>query len=179
MSTLPPAKPSIGRHRILGRSETRLHFLASRPRSSPCLKAKVKKLGRRITVGENKAYDTADHLSNLRAINVTPHVAQNDSITLAGKRCRSAIDGTHHAAPRLRHVAIVPGDDRMHLGLGQEIGPPAATNSRAESIAGSGPGRSLQRLPHRGPNRLREKKPRLHHKRSLQPFDKGASITGE
>ena len=93
MSTLPPAKPSIGRHRILGRSETRLHFLASRPRSSPCLKAKVKKLGRRITVGENKAYDTADHLSNLRAINVTPHVAQNDSITLTGKRRRSAIDG--------------------------------------------------------------------------------------
>ena len=83
-------------------------------------------------MGENKAYDTADHLSNLRAINVTPHVAQNDSITLAGKRCRSAIDGTHHAAPRLRHVAIVPGDDRMHLGLGQEIGPPASTNSRAE-----------------------------------------------
>ena len=92
MSTLPPAKPSIGRHRILGRSETRLHFLASRPRSSPCLKAKVKKLGRRITVGENKAYDTADHLSNLRAINVTPHVTQNDSVTSTGKRRQSAID---------------------------------------------------------------------------------------
>ena len=57
------------------------------------LKAKVKKLGRRITVGEDKAYDTADHVTNLRAINVTPHVAQNDSITSAGKRRRSAIDG--------------------------------------------------------------------------------------
>ena len=32
-------------------------------------------------------------MSNLRAINVTPHVAQNDSITLTGKRRRSAIDG--------------------------------------------------------------------------------------
>jgi hypothetical protein len=56
------------------------------------LKAKVKKLGRRITVGEDKAYDTAAHVTNLRAINVTPHVAQNDSITSTGKR-RSAIDG--------------------------------------------------------------------------------------
>ena len=45
------------------------------------LKAKVNKLGRRITVGEDKAYDTADHVTNLRAINVAPHVAQNDSIT--------------------------------------------------------------------------------------------------
>src|SRR5262249_29232254 len=26
---------------------------------------------------------------------------------------------THHAAPRLRHVAILPGDDRMRLRLGQ------------------------------------------------------------
>src|SRR5437660_3456768 len=46
-----------------------------------------------ITVGEDKAYDTADHVTNLRAINVTPHVAQNDSITSTGKRRRSAIDG--------------------------------------------------------------------------------------
>ena len=66
------------------------------------------------------------------AVTFATKSAENDSITLAGKRCRSAIDGTHHAAPRLRHVAIVPGDDRMHLGLGQEIGPPASTNSRAE-----------------------------------------------
>ena len=57
------------------------------------LKAKVNKLGRRITVGEDKAYDTADHVTNLRVINVTPHVAQNDSITSTGKRRRSAIDG--------------------------------------------------------------------------------------
>jgi hypothetical protein len=41
------------------------------------LKAKAKKAGRRITVGEDKAYDTADHVANLRALNVTPHVVQN------------------------------------------------------------------------------------------------------
>ena len=63
---------------------------AGRRASETMLKAKVKKLGRRITV---QAYDTADHVSNLRAINVTPHVAQNDSITSTGKRRRSAIDG--------------------------------------------------------------------------------------
>jgi len=88
---------------------------AERRASETMLKAKVNKLGRRITVGEDKAYDTADHVTNLRAINVTPHVAQNDSITATGKCRRSA----NHAAPRLRHLAIVPGDDRMHLRLGQ------------------------------------------------------------
>src|SRR5712672_3753194 len=66
---------------------------AERRASETMLKAKVKKLGRRITVGEDKAYDTADHVTNLRAINVTPHVAQNDSITSTGKRRQSAIDG--------------------------------------------------------------------------------------
>jgi hypothetical protein len=34
-----------------------------------------------------------DHVSNLRALNVTPHVVQNDSITATGKRRQSAIDG--------------------------------------------------------------------------------------
>jgi DDE family transposase len=56
------------------------------------LKAKAKEIGRRITVGEDKAYDTADHVANLRAINVTPHVAQNEAITSTGKHRRSAID---------------------------------------------------------------------------------------
>ena len=43
--------------------------------------------GGRITVGSDKAYDTAEHVANLRAMGVTPHVAQN----LSGRR--SAIDG--------------------------------------------------------------------------------------
>jgi hypothetical protein len=42
------------------------------------LKAKAKEAGCRITVGEDKAYDTADHVAYLRAINVTPHLTQND-----------------------------------------------------------------------------------------------------
>ena len=48
--------------------------------------------GRRITVGEDKAYDTADHVANLRAINVTPHVTQNNAVTKTGRTRNSAID---------------------------------------------------------------------------------------
>src|SRR6266513_1816873 len=66
---------------------------AERRASQIMLKATAKEAGRRITAGEDKAYDTADHVAHLRAINVTPHVIQNDSITATGKRRRSAIDG--------------------------------------------------------------------------------------
>ena len=45
-----------------------------------------------ITVGADKAYDTADHVANLRASNITPHVTQNNSPTKTGKSRRSAID---------------------------------------------------------------------------------------
>ena len=44
-------------------------------------------------MGEDKAFDSADHVAKLRAVNVTPHVAQNDSVTSTGKRRQSAIDG--------------------------------------------------------------------------------------
>ena len=42
---------------------------------------------KRITLGADKAYDAAGFVADLRALNVTPHIAQNDS----GRR--SAIDG--------------------------------------------------------------------------------------
>src|SRR5262249_5546592 len=95
------ARPCYHGHVTMGKRDgrtgaglvTRPTGTAERRASETMLKAKVKKLGRRITVGEDKAYDTADHVTNLRAINVTPHVAQNDSITATGKRRRSAIDG--------------------------------------------------------------------------------------
>jgi transposase len=49
--------------------------------------------GRRVTLGADKGYDAADFVAELRALNVTPHVAQN----LSGRR--SAIDRrtTRHA----------------------------------------------------------------------------------
>ena len=45
---------------------------AERRASQIMLKAKAKEAGGRITLGEDKAYDTADHVAHLRAINVTP-----------------------------------------------------------------------------------------------------------
>ena len=56
------------------------------------LKKIKRKAGRRITAGEDKAYDTADHVAALRRIEVTPHVTQNDAVTKTGRRRRSAID---------------------------------------------------------------------------------------
>ena len=90
---------------------------AERRASQIMLKAKAKEAGGRITVGEDKAYDTADHVAHLRAINVTPSC---DAERLHHRnRQASSARRTHHAARRLWHVAIVSSDDRMHLRLGQ------------------------------------------------------------
>lgn len=58
--------------------------IMSRPRAKPLAAASPP--GR-------QAYDTADHVANLRASNVTPHVTQNNRPTRTGKSRRSAIDG--------------------------------------------------------------------------------------
>lgn len=39
----------------------------------------VGRLNQRITLGADKAYDAAEFVAELRALNVTPHVAQNDA----------------------------------------------------------------------------------------------------
>jgi hypothetical protein len=65
---------------------------AERCAAETMLTSKAKEAGHRITVGEDKAYDCTDHVAKLRALNVTPHVAQNDAITATGKHRRSAID---------------------------------------------------------------------------------------
>jgi transposase len=72
---------------------------AERRASEALLKRQIKRSRRRITVGEDKAYDTRDHIAALRKMKVTPHVAQNDSETKTGKRRKSAIDErtTRHA----------------------------------------------------------------------------------
>ena len=71
---------------------TQANGTAERRAAEIMLKAKSKAAGYRITAGEDKAYDTADHVANLRARNITPHVTQNDSPTKTGKRRKSAID---------------------------------------------------------------------------------------
>ena len=81
------------RHRlaVAGRV-THANGTAERRASETMLKARRKAAGRRITAGEDKAYDTADHVANLRAIGVTPHVTQNQAVTKTGKTRNSAID---------------------------------------------------------------------------------------
>jgi transposase len=76
---------------------------AERCASEAMLKARRRQGDRRITVGEDKAYDTAEHVAALRALDVTPHIAQNDAMTKTGKRRRSAIDGrtTRHPGYRM------------------------------------------------------------------------------
>src|SRR5215218_7543000 len=63
---------------------------AERRASEIMLKAKAKAARGRITVGEDKAYDVADHVAKLRAMNVTPHVTQYNSAGARGRQ--SAID---------------------------------------------------------------------------------------
>jgi len=71
---------------------THANGTAERRASETMLKARRRAVGHRITAGEDKAYDTADHVANLRAINVTPHVTQNQAVTKTGKTRNSAID---------------------------------------------------------------------------------------
>ncbi len=82
------------------------------------LKARRKAAGRRITAGEDKAYDTADHVANLRtrhdaACDTEPGRHQNRQEPQQRHR------PTNHAASRVRHVAVAPGDGRMHFRMGQ------------------------------------------------------------
>jgi len=54
---------------------------------------------RRITLGADKAYDVTAFVDDLRALNVTPHMAIQDHRTKTGKRRKTRIDGRttrHH-----------------------------------------------------------------------------------
>src|SRR5215472_2170312 len=59
--------------------------------------------GRRITVGEDKAYDIRDHIAALRQMNVTPHVAQYNVQSKPGSRRTSGLDKrtTRHTGYRI------------------------------------------------------------------------------
>ena len=75
----------------VGGTVTQANGTAERRASEAMLKNKAKG-SKRITVGEDKAYDASDHVAALRRMSVTPHVAQNHSLTKTGKCRRSAID---------------------------------------------------------------------------------------
>ena len=83
---------------------------AERRASEAMLKTRRKMARRRLTVGEDKAYDTKDHVAALRRIGVTAHVAQNDAVTKTGKRRKSAIDGR-----TTRHVGYAMSQSRRAM----------------------------------------------------------------
>src|SRR5262249_12294345 len=62
---------------------------------------------KRITVGADKGFDTADFVSDMRDFNVTPHVAQNTTNRLmlplrrSASRISSAI-GSPRLSPKIR-----------------------------------------------------------------------------
>jgi IS5 family transposase len=70
--------------------ESKENFLAGTPK----MPAKCESQARQVTLGADKGYDTKDFVKEMRGINVTPHVAQNDK-----RPGGSAIDGrtTRHA----------------------------------------------------------------------------------
>ena len=76
----------------VGGSVTQANGTAERRASEALLKKLAKRSKRRITAGEDKAYDTNDHVDALREMDVTPHVTQNDAKTKTGKKRKSAID---------------------------------------------------------------------------------------
>ena len=52
-----------------------------------------RKRGGRITLGADKAYDVTDFVGELRARQVTPHIAINEVVSKLGKVRKTAIDG--------------------------------------------------------------------------------------
>ena len=66
--------------------------MAEREASETMLAQKIKETGKGATVGEDKAYDVAEHGANLREIGVTPHVARNNGTTKTGKQRTTIID---------------------------------------------------------------------------------------
>ena len=110
---------------------------AERRASEAMLKRKARRRGRRITVGEDKAYDTRDHVAALRSINVTPHVAQNDALTKTGRRRTSAIDKrtTRHVGYRISQSCRAMAE--CIFGWGKQHGTMRKTKHRGIAAVGA------------------------------------------
>jgi hypothetical protein len=57
---------------------------------------------KRITVGADKGFDTADFVADLRDFNVTPHVAQNTANRRSAIDRRTTRHGGYDASQRIR-----------------------------------------------------------------------------
>lgn len=110
---------------------------AERRASEAMLKRKARRRGRRITVGEDKAYDTRDHVAALRRINVTPHVAQNEALTKTGRRRTSAIDKrtTRHVGYRISQSCRAMAE--CIFGWGKQHGTMRKTKHRGIAAVGA------------------------------------------
>ena len=110
---------------------------AERRASEAMLKRKARRRGRRITVGEDKAYDTRDHVAALRSINVTPHVTQNDALTKTGRRRTSAIDKrtTRHVGYRISQSCRAMAE--CIFGWGKQHGTMRKTKHRGIAAVGA------------------------------------------
>jgi transposase len=82
----------------------------------------------RITLGSDKAFDVAEHVANLRAMNVTPHVAQNTTNRASAIDGRTTRHPSYELSQRIRKRIEeafgwikVPGGLRKtrHRGLGR------------------------------------------------------------
>jgi transposase len=84
----------------------------------------------RITLGADKNYDTKEFIAGVRALNVTPHVAQNDT------NRRSAIDGrtTRHVGYEISQRVRKRIEEVM--GWGKDIGPVRKTKFRGADRIG-------------------------------------------
>lgn len=109
---------------------------AERRASEIMLKARSRAARGRITAGEDKAYDTADHVANLRAMNVIPHVTQYNSAGTKGRQ--SAID-----ARTTRHQGYAMSQSRRAMiecifGWGKQHGTMRKTKLRGLANVAAG-----------------------------------------
>jgi hypothetical protein len=109
---------------------TQANGKAERRASEALLKQKTKETGKAATAGEDKAYDTRDHVAALRELGVTPHVAQNDAERKNGSHRRSAID-----ARTTRHDGYGMSMNRRKMiecifGWGKQVGTMRKTKHR-------------------------------------------------
>ena len=84
----------------------------------------------RVTVGADKAYDTAEFVDTLRCANATPHVAQNTS------NRRSAIDGRTTRHPGYTVSQRIRKRIEECFGWGKVIGPLRKTHVRGVKKVG-------------------------------------------
>jgi transposase len=92
--------------------------------------AQKAKPGRRVTVGADKAYDTKEHVGNLRRMGVTPHVAQNNN----GRR--SNIDGRTTRHTGYRQSCSIRARIECIFGYGKQAGTLRKTKHRGVASVG-------------------------------------------